>query len=107
MTGSQTNWAKQMKNNFNGSLGVTVSIPIFDNRKNKSAVERILKSETYTGTLVQGKTGITARDEKNRVHNPEADWVIIKGAHEPLIDRELYRRSVEIREKKYTRTRIG
>ena len=74
---------------------------------NKSAVERILKSETYTGTLVQGKTGITARDEKNRVHKPEADWVIIKGAHEPLIDRELYRRSVEIREKKYTRTRIG
>lgn len=46
MTGSQTNWAKQMKNNFNGSLGVTVSIPIFDNRKNKSAVERAKVAET-------------------------------------------------------------
>lgn len=46
MTGSQTNWSKQMKNNFNGSLGVTVSIPIFDNRKNKSAVERAKIAET-------------------------------------------------------------
>lgn len=71
----------------------------------KSAVERILKSETYTGALVQGKTSITARDEKNRVHKPEADWVIIRDAHEPLIDRELYRRSVEIREKKDAQNR--
>lgn len=46
MTGSQTNWAKQMKNNFSGTLGVTVSIPIFDNRKNKSAVERAKVAET-------------------------------------------------------------
>lgn len=67
---------------------------------NKSAVERILKSETYAGTLVQGKTSITARDERNRVHKPEAAWVVTKEAHEPLIDRELYRRAVEIREKK-------
>lgn len=48
MTGSQTNWAKQMKNNFSGTLGVTVSIPIFDNRKNKSAVERAKVAETTT-----------------------------------------------------------
>ena len=46
MTGSQTNWAKQMKNNFSGTLGVTVSIHIFDNRKNKSAVERAKVAET-------------------------------------------------------------
>lgn len=46
MTGSQTNWAKQMKNNFSGTLGVIVSIPIFDNRKNKSAVERAKVAET-------------------------------------------------------------
>ena len=67
---------------------------------NKSAVERILKSETYVGTLVQGKSSITARDERNRVHKPEAEWVITEEAHAPLIDRELYRRAVEIRGKK-------
>ena len=48
---------------------------------------------------MQGKTSITARDEKNRIHKPEDDWVITKDAHEPLVDRELYQKSVEIREK--------
>ena len=63
------------------------------------SVKRILENEVYTGTLVQGKTSITARDEKNRIHKPEDDWVITKDAHEPLIDRELYQKLVEIREK--------
>lgn len=65
----------------------------------RRTVERILKSETYTGTLVQGKTGITARNEKNRIHKPEDDWVITKDAHAPLVDRALYKRAAEIREK--------
>lgn len=63
------------------------------------AVERILKSDTYSGTLVQGKTSITARDEKNRIHKSEDEWIITKDAHEPLVDMELYRKTVEIREK--------
>lgn len=65
----------------------------------RSAVERILKSETYAGTLVQGKTGITARNEKNRLHRPERDWIVTKEAQEPLISRELYQKTAEIREK--------
>lgn len=64
----------------------------------KSAVERILKSETYVGTLVQGKTSITARDEKNRIHKPEDGWVVTKNAHEPLVDRELYQKAAAARE---------
>lgn len=39
-SGSQDNVGKQMKTNLNLSAGVTVSVPIFDNRRNKSAVER-------------------------------------------------------------------
>ncbi len=62
----------------------------------KSAVERIVKSETYAGNLVQGKTRITARDEKNRIHNPENEWVISNNTHEPLVDKELYKKSVEL-----------
>lgn len=31
---------EQMKTNLNGSMGVTVSVPIFDQRRNKSAVEQ-------------------------------------------------------------------
>ena len=62
----------------------------------KSAVERILKSDTYSGTLVQGKTSITAKDERNRIHKSEEEWVVTKDAHEPLIDMELYHKATEI-----------
>lgn len=65
----------------------------------KSSVERILKNSTYLGTLVQGKTSITARDEKKRIHKPENEWVVTKNAHEPLIDEKLYHKVEKIREK--------
>ncbi len=39
-SGSQDNVGKQMKTNLNLSAGVNVSVPIFDNRRNKTAVER-------------------------------------------------------------------
>lgn len=70
----------------------------------KSAVERILKSETYTGTLVQGRTSITARNERNRSHKPEDDWVVTKAAHEPLIGEELHKKAAEICRKIRART---
>ncbi len=70
----------------------------------KGAVERILKSETYVGTLVQGKTSITAKNEKNRIHKPEDDWVITEGAHEPLIEEKLYKDAAEVRKKIKART---
>lgn len=70
----------------------------------KGAVERILKSETYAGTLVQGKTGITARNEKNRIHKQEDDWVVTEGAHEPLIEENLYKSAAEVCEKIKART---
>lgn len=37
---SQSNWAEQMKSGWNNILGVTLSIPIFDNRQNKTAVQK-------------------------------------------------------------------
>lgn len=66
---------------------------------NKSAVERILKSETYYGILVQGKTSVTARNEKNRVRRPQNEWVITEAAHESLIDLELYQKAAAVRSK--------
>jgi outer membrane protein len=46
MTGTQTDFGKQMKYNLTGSLGVTLSIPILDNREAKSAVEKAKISQT-------------------------------------------------------------
>ena len=40
MTGTNENFGKQMKYNLSGSVGLTLSIPIFDNRQTKSAIEK-------------------------------------------------------------------
>lgn len=62
----------------------------------RGAVERILKSATYTGRLVQGRTSITARKEENRIHRPEEEWVKKEDTHEAVISPELYGQVQEI-----------
>ena len=37
---SQNNWAQQMKYGWNNTIGVSLSIPIFDNRQNKTNVQK-------------------------------------------------------------------
>lgn len=39
-SGSATAWGTQLKNGWNNMVGLTLSIPIFDNRTNKSNVEK-------------------------------------------------------------------
>ena len=46
VTGSENSFFNQMKQNFNFGVGVSVSIPIFDNRSTKSSVERAKIAET-------------------------------------------------------------
>ncbi len=45
MSGSQNNFFNQMKQNLNAVVGVSLSIPILDNRKAKSAIERAQVNE--------------------------------------------------------------
>ncbi len=40
MTGMGYSWSSQMKKNLSGSLGATLSIPIFDNRSTKTTVNK-------------------------------------------------------------------
>ena len=70
----------------------------------KGAGERILKSAVYTGALVQGKSSITARNEKNRIHKAEEEWTVMESTHEPLIGKDLYGRAIEVRQKIEKRT---
>ena len=73
---------------------------------NRSAVDRIVNSETYMGKLVQGKTSITARDENNRVHKPESEWCIKENAHEPLIDAGMFEQAKGTLQKIHDRSSI-
>lgn len=71
---------------------------------NNSGVERIVTSDTYSGKLVQGKSSVTARDERNRIHKPESEWLVKAGAHEPLIGTETAQEAARVRKKLRTRT---
>ena len=71
----------------------------------KGAVERILKSETYIGKLVQGKTSKTARDERNRIHKAKEEWVIRENTHEPVIDVAMFEKAAKVRERIHEKTR--
>lgn len=68
------------------------------------SVERIVKSETYTGTLIQGRTSITAKKEENRIHKPEEEWVKRENTHEALISMDLYEQAMKIRSRIQERT---
>lgn len=67
-------------------------------------VERIVKSRTYCGALVQGRTSITAKKEENRIQKPEEEWVKRENTHEPLIGLELYEQAMETRRRIQERT---
>ncbi|MCR5820797.1 MAG: TolC family protein [Bacteroidaceae bacterium] len=47
---SDESYGKQLKHNLNGSIGLSVSVPIFDNRRNKTNVEKA-KLQRTTATL--------------------------------------------------------
>lgn len=54
---SQNGWGNQMKNNFTVGGGVTVSIPLFDNRKTNTAVNKaMLQKENYMLDLQDKQT---------------------------------------------------
>lgn len=55
MTGTQSNFGNQMKYNLTGSVGLTLSIPILDNREAKSAVEKAKYSRTSAELDLQDK----------------------------------------------------
>ena len=45
---SDNGWGNQMKTNFDATVGVGVSIPLIDGRKNKTSVQQDVRKELYT-----------------------------------------------------------
>ena len=50
-----------------------------------TTVIRILNDETYTGTLIQGKTGTPNYKIKDVLRKPESEWQRVEDTHEPII----------------------
>ena len=64
-SGSMDGTGKQMKQNLNLSGGVNVSVPIFDNRRNKSAVERAKLEKMNSELDLQDKKNSLASTIEN------------------------------------------
>ncbi len=62
----------------------------------------ILKNEIYIGNMVQGKYESISYKTKQLKLRPKEQWYVVKGTHEPIIERELWNR-VQSRIKQYIR----
>ena len=56
----------------------------------ESSVRRVLKNEMYTGDMIQGKSTTISYKIKQCTAVPKDDWIIVRGTHEPIIDRETF-----------------
>lgn len=69
----------------------------------QSTIYTILRNETYTGTLVQGKSHTISYKNKKKKRVPPENWVKIPNSHEPIIDMELWTKT---QERLASRTRV-
>lgn len=80
-TGSMTNsasdnsWSKQMKYGWNNMIGLNINIPIFDNRQNKSAVQKARLQ--YDSSLLD-----LINKQKELYKNIESLWLDATNAQE-------------------------
>jgi len=71
----------------NGKEGSTKSKTSTSSTKwSAMAVSRILKDETYTGVMIQGKVATPNHKVKKKFQKPTADWARVDGMHEPIIN---------------------
>jgi len=59
-----------------------------DTKWSATTIIRILRDETYTGSLIQGRQGTFNYKFKNVVDKPEAEWKRVDSAHEAIIRQE-------------------
>lgn len=77
-SGTNTNFAKQIKTNLSNSIGLSVSVPIFDNRQNKSNLEKA-KVQKMTSVLDLQKA------EKELYSTIEDYWLNAKTSQQQYI----------------------
>ncbi len=65
----------------------------------QEAVSRILYNRAYVGDLVQGKYNRSIYSRERQGKKEEAAWEVIENAHPAIIDREVFQKAQEIREK--------
>lgn len=69
-------------------------------------ISNMLQNETYIGNMVQGRSVKISYKSKKCLRQDPADWVVVEGTHEPLVDVETFRKvRALVLSRKHTRSR--
>ncbi|WP_297290205.1 recombinase family protein [uncultured Flavonifractor sp.] len=69
-------------------------------------ISDMLQNETYIGNMVQGRSVKISYKSKKCLRQDPANWVIVEGTHEPLVDAETFRKvRMLVNSRKHTRSR--
>ena len=85
------------------SIGLITSKTLMGSGKWQTwTVAKILSDEVYTGDMVQGKHKSIGHKQ---VLTDQNEWIVVRGTHEPLIDRDTYEKAQAIRERTAKKSR--
>lgn len=65
-------------------------------------IKTILAHPVYIGHMVQGRKKQSFYEGKRQAHVDEADWIIVRNTHEPIIDDETYEAVQQIAQQRKT-----
>lgn len=69
-------------------------------------ISDMLQNETYIGNMVQGRSVKISYKSKKCLKQDPANWVLVEGTHEPLVDVETFRKvRMLVNSRKHTRSR--
>ena len=83
---------KKLKQNYNNS-----QISQEDYSWGPSTVRNILKNDIYIGNVTQGKRRVKSYKVHKVEQVPEEEWITVENMHEPIIDKELFKKAQELR----------
>ena len=69
-------------------------------------ISDMLQNETYIGNMVQGRSVKISYKSKKCLKQDPANWVVVEGTHEPLVDRETFQKvRILVNSRRRTRSR--
>ena len=69
-------------------------------------ISEMLQNETYIGNMVQGRMVKISYKSDKCLRQPRENWIIVEGTHEPIIDKETFRKvRMLVDSRKHTRSR--
>ena len=69
-------------------------------------VSQMLQNETYIGNMVQGHSVKISYKSKKCLKQDPANWVVVEGTHEPLVDAETFQKvRMLVNSRRHTRSR--